>query len=224
VLENDLRAPALPAARPAGASINSAGRGIEQAIVMPRVRASVRALSKQDVLHAPVQRKGEMGSEEGRISWTVADMHNVERDTMTLTVENTHNVDEAIIVPGSVEWLGQMVASAFTTTQAAQKRVWLCRDEVARLKRDLSAAQQRLATAEREYDADGVLMREVWSQLRSELENARRVSSTQDDEPRRTITHWREGDGCSACFRAWSEHADEERLHLPVEDNAADAR
>ena len=84
-------------------------------------------------------------------------------------------MSDPIIVPGSVEWLGQMVAAAFASTQVAQKRVWLCRDEVDRLQRDLSAAKQRLATAQREYDADGTLMREVWQQLRAELENAPRA-------------------------------------------------
>ena len=92
---------------------------------------------------------------------------------MTLTTVETQ--DDAIIVPGSVEWLGKMTGQAFTATERARNRLWLCRDEVARLQRDLSAAQERLETAEREYHSNGMLMREVWDQLRSELENAPRA-------------------------------------------------
>jgi hypothetical protein len=52
---------------------------------------------------------------------------------------------------------------------------------LARLRRDLSAAEERLALAEREYHDSGKLMTEVWGQLRAELENARTVKGDDDD-------------------------------------------
>jgi hypothetical protein len=74
-----------------------------------------------------------------------------------------------------VEWLGVMVKVAVTTADESKRRFWRAADEVARLRRDLSSAEERLSAAERTYHDDGKLMQEMWLQLRGELENARKV-------------------------------------------------
>jgi hypothetical protein len=88
--------------------------------------------------------------------------------------------DDAIIVPGSVEWLGEMVKTSVMQADEAKRRFWRATDEVARLRRDLSSAEERLAIAEREYHDSGKLMTEMWGQLRAELENARPAKDAPD--------------------------------------------
>lgn len=105
---------------------------------------------------------------------------------------------DEIIVPGSIEWLGKMLGVAMSSTDEARRRFYRCTDEVARLRRDLSAAEERLSEAEREYNAQGKLLREMWDQTRGELENARPpkvpLVGVEDDG-----YHDHDGPDCPAC-------------------------
>ena len=65
--------------------------------------------------------------------------------------------------------LGEIVASGMTHTHEAQRRMWAASDEVARLRRDLSAAEERQATAEREYDQSRGLTMLTWESLRDDI-------------------------------------------------------
>jgi hypothetical protein len=65
--------------------------------------------------------------------------------------------------------LGEIVTAGMSHTHEAQRRMWAASDEVARLRRDLSSAEERQATAGREYEQSRDLTMQSWESLRDEI-------------------------------------------------------
>lgn len=66
--------------------------------------------------------------------------------------------------------LKKLMIEAMGESSHAKRRVEAAREEVARLERDLSAAQARLAVEQAEYDDSGKLMWEMFAYFKAEVE------------------------------------------------------